>query len=134
MKVFDGYAIDVSGGTLNICLMSLDNLLEPEEKRWISDYERKSIEINCSFECRVEPDPFPDVLKEQVSRVLYEVNNALLQKRLLPWGGVSDMLAEYDHENQLALENSCLNGLLHHKRIKYPKIKPWFEEWEMIGA
>lgn len=63
--------------------------------------------------------------------VLYEVNNSLLQKRILPWGGVRDMMIMYDHEIKSSLENSNLCGMLHHTKIKYPT---WREEWDMIGV
>lgn len=127
MNFFDGYAIDVSGSTLNIRLMNLDSLLTPEDQFLTSGLVRTPV-------IKFEADPFPDLLKEQVSMVLYEVNNTLLKNRLFPWGGVSDMLTEYDFEAQISLENSCLNGMLHHKQIEYPKLRPWFEEWDMVGA
>jgi hypothetical protein len=62
-----------------------------------------------------EPDPFP-AYDPQISRVLYEVNNSLLQARLIPRGGIRDAIVEFDVDNILALRginSALLNGMLH---------------------
>lgn len=75
------------------------------------------MKIFCPYQ--FEKDPFPDIYKQQLDTALSSVNNALLQKFIVPWGNVRDMILDYDFENFMEFSNSFYHGMSHHTGVNY---------------